>query len=64
MAAQKFELKPHKFQMQISHTLYKKLKAEHSFNHPPTVSYGVIGKLIEIFEKRLLNVELNYKGKK
>lgn len=54
--------KPHKFQVQISHELYVKLKQEHSFKGQPVVSYGVIGKLIEIFEKRLKDVELNYKG--
>jgi hypothetical protein len=63
MATQKFELKPHKFQMQISHELYLKIKAEHSFKGQPSVSYHVIGRLIEIFEKRLTNVELNYKEK-
>jgi hypothetical protein len=54
--------KSHEFQMQISHELYVKLKAEYSFKGQQVVSYGVIGKLIEIFEKRLKNVELNYKG--
>jgi hypothetical protein len=59
---EKFKIKPHKFQVQISHELYLKMKAEHSFFGQPSVSYHVIGKLIEIFEKRLTNVELNYKG--
>ena len=53
--------KPHSFQMQMSYELYLKLKAEYSFKGQPVVSYGVIGKLIQIFEKRLHNVELNMK---
>jgi hypothetical protein len=53
--------KPHKFQLQLSYEIYEKLKAEYSFKGQPTVSYGVIGKLIQIFEKRLQNCELNYK---
>jgi hypothetical protein len=56
--------KPHKFQMQLTHELYTRLKREYAFvGTQPVVSYGVIGKLIEIFEKRLTDVELKYKGK-
>jgi hypothetical protein len=55
----------HKFDVTISHELFKRMKAEYSFKVPggsSKASYGVIGKLIEIVEKRYKSVSLNYKG--
>ena len=60
---EEFNKKSHRVSLTITHALYKKLKAEHEFKVPPSASYGVIGKLIQIFERRLTSVELNYKGK-
>jgi hypothetical protein len=56
----------HTFSVTISHELYKRMKAEHSFKVPggsSKASYGVIGKLVEIVDKRYTSVTLNYKGK-
>jgi hypothetical protein len=50
----------HSFQITITNELYKRIKGEHSFKAigHPVVSYAVIGKLIEIMEKRLPSVTL------
>jgi plastocyanin domain-containing protein len=57
----------HTFSVTISNALYKRIKGEHSVNTTafgnPVASYGVIGRLIEICDKRLKSVTLNYKGK-
>jgi hypothetical protein len=55
--------KDHDVRITMSYGLYEQLKKEHNFDGEPTASYGVIGKLIEIFERRLTSVALTYKGK-
>jgi len=52
---------PHKFSLTIDYELYLKLKREYSFKGQPVVSFGVIGKLIQIYERRLKDVEINLK---
>jgi hypothetical protein len=57
----------HTFSVTVTNELYKQMKREHGFKTIPgqptsQASYGVIGKLIEIIEKRYQSVTLNYKG--
>lgn len=52
----------HKFYLTVTHSLYKKLKAEQTFNKASGVRDGVISKLLETIEKGYKSVELTYKG--
>lgn len=54
--------KPHSLQLTIRHGLYAKLKEEYAFKGQPVVSFAVIGKIIECYEKKYKSVELKLKG--
>jgi hypothetical protein len=55
--------KPHTFTLTVTNDLYKKLKHEHDRRTigDPVASYAVIGKLLEVIEKRLKSVSMDTK---
>jgi hypothetical protein len=55
--------KDHTFSLTVTNDLYKKLKHEHDpvTTINPIASYAVIGRILEVIEKRLKSVSMDTK---